>query len=132
MKPFFVDTGAWYALMNREDARHGDASHFLAALSGPLLTTNYIAVETINLLNARVGHSAALRFMVEVHSSRILTMHHIGAREHEEAQLYFKKHADEEWSLTDCSSFVIMNALGLHEAFTFDKHFSQAGFSRVP
>lgn len=34
--------------------------------------------------------------------------------------------------MTDCSSFQVMHALGITEAFTFDKHFYQAGFSRVP
>jgi len=33
------------------------------------------------------------------------------------------------WSLTDCISFVIMNEYGVSEAWSGDRHFSQAGFT---
>ena len=132
MKPVFVDTGAWYALMNRHDAHHEAAAGFLAECSRPLISTNYVAVETVNLLNARAGHGAALRFLELVSASGMLTVHHVSTEDHARAQAYFKRHADKDWSLTDCSSFQVMQALGITEAFTFDKHFYQAGFSRVP
>ena len=35
---------------------------------------------------------------------------------------------DKEWSLTDCTSFAVMNQRGLEEALTSDHHFEQAGF----
>ena len=35
---------------------------------------------------------------------------------------------DKEWSLTDCTSFLIMRDLGLKDALTGDRHFEQAGF----
>ena len=35
---------------------------------------------------------------------------------------------DKEWSLTDCTSFVLMQQRGLEEALTADHHFEQAGF----
>ena len=35
---------------------------------------------------------------------------------------------DKEWSLVDCVSFVVMQQYGLHDAFTTDHHFEQAGF----
>jgi uncharacterized protein len=38
---------------------------------------------------------------------------------------------DKEWGLTDCISFVLMNELGIHEAFTLDHHFVQAGIVRL-
>jgi hypothetical protein len=33
---------------------------------------------------------------------------------------------DQNWSLTDCTSFVVMDDLGLTEALTSDRHFEQA------
>jgi uncharacterized protein len=38
---------------------------------------------------------------------------------------------DKEWSLVDCSSFVIMQQREITEALTGDRHFEQAGFIRL-
>ena len=45
---------------------------------------------------------------------------------------YFVRHEDKLYSLVDCTSFVVMEELGLREALAFDKHFAQAGFARTP
>jgi predicted nucleic acid-binding protein len=38
------------------------------------------------------------------------------------------KRRDKEWSLTDCTSFVVMEQRDIREALTSDHHFEQAGF----
>lgn len=42
-------------------------------------------------------------------------------------QLYISR-PDKEWSLTDCTSFVVMERERLTDALTADRHFEQAGF----
>ncbi len=37
-----------------------------------------------------------------------------------------------DYSLTDCISFVVMRNLGIAVAYTFDRHFVQAGFAVAP
>jgi predicted nucleic acid-binding protein len=40
----------------------------------------------------------------------------------------FRRRLDKEWSLTDCISFVVMQAENVSESLTGDRHFEQAGF----
>ena len=46
----------------------------------------------------------------------------------EAAVRLFEDRADKSWSLTDCSSFVVMDGRKLNCALTADSHFQQAGF----
>lgn len=39
--------------------------------------------------------------------------------------------SDKDWSLTDCTSFVVMEAEGLKDALTGERHFEQAGFNAL-
>ncbi len=41
-------------------------------------------------------------------------------------------HADQRWSFTDCTSFVIMREAGATRAFTLDHNFREAGFEIPP
>ncbi len=42
-----------------------------------------------------------------------------------------KSRPDKAWSLVDCTSFVVMQQLGIQQALTTDQHFEQAGFIRL-
>ncbi len=50
----------------------------------------------------------------------------------EEARGFFSRHGASGATYTDCISFAAMKLLGLERAFTFDDHFAEAGFERVP
>lgn len=41
---------------------------------------------------------------------------------------YFQQHQDKHYSLTDAVSFVVMQQHDIQIAYTFDQHFTQAGF----
>ncbi|MGQ9825653.1 MAG: type II toxin-antitoxin system VapC family toxin [Desulfotomaculales bacterium] len=42
------------------------------------------------------------------------------------------KYSDQNFSFTDCTSFVLMERLGVKEAAAFDARFEAAGFVRLP
>ena len=41
----------------------------------------------------------------------------------------YRRYRDKDWSLTDCSSMIIMGDLAITEALTHDGDFEQAGFA---
>lgn len=44
-----------------------------------------------------------------------------------EAWTVFRDYDDKEWSFTDCTSKIVMENLGITQAFAFDHHFHQFG-----
>jgi predicted nucleic acid-binding protein len=47
MNGIFVDTGGWYAAIDRQDRSHEVARHFLENNQLPLVTTDYVMDETV-------------------------------------------------------------------------------------
>jgi uncharacterized protein len=43
----------------------------------------------------------------------------------------YQQSADKSWSLTDCTSFQIMESRRIHRALTHDRHFAQAGYEAL-
>ena len=56
----------------------------------------------------------------------------IGLERAEKARKTFFRYRGKNDSFTDCTSFVVMRELKLHEAFTTDHHFAQMGFTLKP
>ena len=129
----FVDTSAFYALLDADDAHHGQSASAwreIMASDQRLLTTNYVLVETFALVRGRLGLEAARDFqqdIVPVLDVEFITpeMHRLGI-----AALLAASRRD--LSLVDCVSFEVMRELGMKSAFTFDGHFREYGFTPVP
>lgn len=124
----FVDTSAVYALADRKDLHHQTAVERFGELmtrGEALLTHNYIVLESVTLLQARLGHGAALRFARESTAFEIewvdKTLHEAGTR----ALDAFSKR---RLSLVDHISFLVMRRRNLTTAFAFDADFRTAGF----
>ena len=132
MERVFVDTSAWYALVDVQDPDHHAVTTFLESNLLPLLTTNYVLDETLTLLKARVGHRHAIEFGERLRTSRFCLLLHLTVDDEDAAWEIFKNHHDKAWSFTDCTSMAVMKHLGAATAFTLDKHFEQMGFRRVP
>lgn len=129
---YFVDTSAWIAHFDRTDSNHEAAVRFVRRLDRPLLTTNYVLDEVITLARRRLGHTAAVTLATTILEQKAARLVRILPEDEEEAWQLFVRYEDKTLSFTDCTSFAIMRRLNLREAFTFDHHFTQLGFLRVP
>jgi len=131
----FVDTSAWAALYDRSDVNHDAAAGFLRGLKGrrvALITTDYVLDETLTLIRMRVGHTKAVDFGRWIFESEAVEVEEIDGDLWREAWEIFVRYSDKDFSFTDCTSFALMRRMGLSEAFSFDKHFSQFGFTLLP
>jgi len=132
----FVDTSAWLALADSHDHDHSAATAFHHRIArgefGKQLTTNYVLAETITIVRRRLGLETAVRLAKAIREGREVGLYWIEPVHHDEAIDLMAAQSDKSWSVTDCSSFVIMRSLGVQDAFTFDSDFKQAGFSTRP
>ena len=123
----FIDTSALYALADRDDPHHGAARVRLQSLleaGEGLLTHNYVLVESMALLQSRLGRDAALRL---AHDSRAVDVEWIDPAAHQEAVRALARQR-RRVSFVDQVSFVIMRRRGVEVAFAFDPDFEREGF----
>ncbi len=132
----FVDTSAWYAVEVEDDVSHTAARSFLSQLAsgkhGVSVTTDYVLDETLTLLRSRRGLEAAVTFIDKIRKSKSLRVFWIDEGLFEKALGTFRASGHRSWSFTDCTSFALMKELSVAEAFTFDKHFDEAGLGAYP
>jgi len=135
MTSLFLDANYVVALEVSDDQHHHEAAqHWSTLIASPfsLVTTSYVLDEIVTFLNSRRQHAKALKAGNNLLTASPLQMIHVDEALFYEGWQYFEQHADKTFSLTDCISFVIMKRLGIVEALTFDRHFTQAGFVKLP
>jgi uncharacterized protein len=135
MNSVFLDTGYLIALELASDQNHKAALKHWRRVSKSLphlVTTSYVFDEVVTFFNSRGHHAKAVELGGRLLSSASVQLVHVDEVLFLEGWQYFQKHKDKMYSLTDCISFVVMNRHRINTAFTFDKHFSQAGFDKQP
>jgi uncharacterized protein len=86
--------------------------------------------EVVTFFNSRGHHAKAVQIGNNLLRSAYLQLIHVDERLFYEGWTYIQQHQDKDYSLTDCISFVVMQRLSISTAF--DRHFAQAGFTKVP
>jgi predicted nucleic acid-binding protein len=127
----FIDTSGFYALLVEADSAHAAAVRWLVGARSRktrVITTDYVLDETATLLKAR-GHAALVgAFFDQLDRSEVCTILPVDRDQFNRARAFFVKHADHDYSFTDCTSFVIMGERGIRESLSKDAHFAEAGF----
>lgn len=128
----FVDTSAFFALLDSESEMNPAALSALRTLADRddvLVTHSYVVVESIALVQRRLGKAAVRAFLQNVAPEIETiwvdeTLHSAGV-----AALLSSPSAI---SLVDHVSFAVMRERGIRTAFAFDVDFAKAGFTVVP
>jgi predicted nucleic acid-binding protein len=125
----FVDSGALVGRYITRDSYHLAAMPIWQRLEGTkLFTSNHVLDETFTILARRVGYLFAAERAERIYSSSAFDIVSTTRDEEIEAIQFFRKFADKSISFTDCISFAIMKRNRISTAFTFDRHFLDAGF----
>jgi hypothetical protein len=130
----FVDTAAWIALLNKDDTLHAQAHRLMKRLRRQrtrLVTTEFVLLEVADALSAPAHRAHTVEFINGLRQLRILLIIPASQNLWAEGWKLYSDRPDKEWSLTDCSSFVVMKQLSLTQSFTSDHNFEQAGFIKL-
>lgn len=123
----FAGTGFYFALLNPRDRLHQAARSIGSIFDGVIMTTEYVLMELGNFLSA-IDRDAFVRFHSQLRDDTRTRIVEAAAEIFDHAVQLYAERADKRWSLTDCSSFVVMRKFEILSALTFDRHFEQAGF----
>jgi predicted nucleic acid-binding protein len=129
----FIDTSALYALMDADDRDHERARDAWAQwLDQPtqFLTSNYVLLESLALIQHRLGSQAARQFDEEL--MPVLRVHWIDAELHATALKMVLAIGQRDLSLVDCTNIELMRRLGHRTIFAFDRHYPEQGLTQVP
>jgi predicted nucleic acid-binding protein len=129
----FIDTSAFYALIDADDANHRKAEKSWNAILDPehtLLTSNYVLLECFALMQHRLGLEAVRNFQEDV--LPVIGIEWVEEPVHRAGISALLAAAKRKLSLVDCVSFEIMRMVGAKTAFAFDPHFAEQGFTCIP
>jgi uncharacterized protein len=134
MERVFAATGYWIALLNPRDDLHHKATavardHGL----GQIVTSEMVLTEFLNSFSdygPRLRQAAATAVASLRDTSQIVIVPQTTLL-FERALKRYQDMSDKSWSLTDCSSFLIIEEERLASALTHDRHFAQAGFQTL-
>lgn len=133
-KAVLIDTGALLALADSRDNHHLAASECLKSIAEHRLPV-FVSIPTIYGSHRRIlfdlGQQIATRFLDQIYDGS-LNIERTVNEDEQEARVLIKKYAALKLTLTDAANMAVMTRLGIAVVFSFDRHFLQAGFIRIP
>jgi uncharacterized protein len=133
-RELFVDTSAWYPIVDRAHADHGRMVEKLEARvrdGAVLVSTNLVLAESHVLLMRRIDARVARAFLSGARAAPNVIVHSTAELEALAESQWLARYDDQDFSLTDAVSFAVMTERGITDALTLDRHFTTAGFVAV-
>jgi predicted nucleic acid-binding protein len=132
MSAVFADTSGLIALLSATDEQHDRAVRAferMRARRAPLVSTSFVLVETYTLLGRRFGLDAVRQFRSDF--APLLDVVWVDQPLHDAGLDLLLDRRSRLLSLVDAVSFITMRNRKMADAFAFDPHFEQEGFSTV-
>lgn len=129
----FVDTSALIALLDGDEESHLPVRtewERLAQEGERLVTSNYVVVESVAVVQRRFG-TAAVRDLADG-LLPLIDVEWIDEPLHEASFRALRTADRRSLSLVDLTSFELMRELGVGRALTLDAHFAEQGFRIRP
>jgi uncharacterized protein len=116
---------------------HAAAMRWLGQNREPLIPTDHVLAETATLIRMRDktarGHRLAVRVASSILRQQSAILQNVALADLQKALQVFRDYSDHLFSFVDCTSFAVMERLGINHAFAFDSHFDEySGIIRVP
>jgi predicted nucleic acid-binding protein len=127
----FVDSGAWIALALSRDPLHAQAREqwdLLQGAAAKLHTSVPVVIETLTFLERNASRDVALAWKSSIYLPGTVKILACQLRDLEQSWEFFRRTDLHKLSAVDATSFAIMRRARIRLAFTFDHHFSVAGF----
>lgn len=126
-----LDTAGLLSLFDSHDAFHQDAVRWFRR-ADRLLTHNYVLAELVALVNARnLPRPDAWDYVADLLEHPRIEILWVDEVFHRAGMTLLAHRMDKSYSLCDAVSFLQMQARGVSEALTTDRHFEQEGFVRL-
>ena len=129
----YIDTSAFYALIDRSDRFHESAKDLWPTLLGAtfdLVTSNYVVSETVNILQHRLGFEAAALWQRAMLG--VIDVHWVDQAGHNTGMELWLSLGRERCSFVDCVSYITMNKLNIDQVFCFKASYAERGYVMVP
>jgi predicted nucleic acid-binding protein len=126
----FADTSGLYALLVGSEEGHAGvvrAFRNVVAEQRPLRTTSYVVVETVALLQRRVGLEAVRDF--DDHVFPMLSVEWVSDELHRRGMRRVSRENRRRLSLVDCVSLEFMRQRAIEDVLGLDRHFEEAGYA---
>ena len=124
----FADTSYFEAIMSTRDQYHRIAIEASRRPWREIVTTEFVLVELGATFSKPDDRADFLLMDKMVRARADVSLIPASSDLLRRGRDLFAARADKAWSLTDCTSFVVMQENGLTDALTTDQHFTQAGF----
>ena len=131
MRTVFADTSFYLAILNPEDAKHAAAGGWIQDESLIVVVTEFVLIELGNFLSKLRQRDLLGGLVQYLRNNPHTTVVPLSTALFDAGLDLYSRRPDKDWSLTDCTSFVVMKDRGLTEALTTDHHFEQAGFKAL-